>query len=67
MPSPKKYDQFLCSTYWSQNKWFPPVHNDDDRKLIDSCNTYCTHHVERDRDGLIVKDSLKGLCKYFNR
>jgi hypothetical protein len=62
MPSPKKYDQYLCSTYWSQNKWFPPVHNDDDRKLIDSCNTYCAHHVERDRDGLIVKDSSKGFC-----
>jgi hypothetical protein len=61
-PSTKKYDKILCSTYWSQKNWYPSVNNDVDRKLIDSCNTYCTKDVERDRNGLIVKDSFKGFA-----
>jgi hypothetical protein len=60
-PSPKKYDQILCATYWSQYKWLSPV-NDVDRKLIDSCNFFCTKHVERDRNNQIIKDSSKGFC-----
>ncbi|CAF0938598.1 unnamed protein product [Rotaria sordida] len=59
-PSPKKYDQILCSAYWSLMKWSPPV-NDADRKLIDSCNFFCSEHVQRDK-GQIIKDSSKGFC-----
>ncbi|CAM4956782.1 unnamed protein product [Rotaria socialis] len=58
-PSSKKFDQILCSTYWSQHKWFPPIHNETDRKLTDLCNTYCKDHVVRDTNGFIVKDSVK--------
>jgi len=62
VPSTKKYDQILCSTYWSQNNWFSPVKDETNQRLIDSCNTYCTNHVKRDENGLIVKDSPKGFC-----
>ena len=60
-PSTRKYDQILCSAYWSLDKWHSPV-NDTDQKLIDSCNTYCEKHIERDRNGNIVKESVKGFC-----
>lgn len=56
----KKYDQILCSTYWSLMKWLPPV-NDADRTLIDLCNFYCYEHVRKDQ-GKINKDSMKGFC-----
>ncbi|CAF0961738.1 unnamed protein product [Adineta steineri] len=60
-PSTKKYDQVLCSAYWLLNKWHSPV-NDVDRKLIDSCNVYCEKHVERNTNGHILKESIKGFC-----
>ncbi|CAF0961776.1 unnamed protein product [Adineta steineri] len=60
-PSAKKYDQVLCSAYWLLNKWHSPI-NDADRKLIDSCNAYCEKHVERDKNGHILKESTKGFC-----
>ncbi|CAF3684167.1 unnamed protein product [Rotaria sp. Silwood1] len=60
-PSTKKYDKILCSAYWSHHKWFPPV-NDIDKKMIDTCNIYCTNHVLRDQNGFIVKDSSKAFC-----
>ena len=61
-PSTKKYDQILCSAYWSLYKWQLPVNNDIDQKLIDSCNTYCAQHVERDEKDGIRRESSKGFC-----
>jgi hypothetical protein len=60
-PSGKNYDQVLCSFYWSLNKWHSPV-SDGDRNLVDSCNTYCNKHIERDENGNILKESMKGFC-----
>jgi hypothetical protein len=60
-PSTQKYDQILCSAYWSLTKWHSPV-NDTDQKLIDSCKTYCEKHIERDKSGNILKESVKGFC-----
>lgn len=59
--STKKYDQVLCSTYWSEVKWLPPV-GEVDRKLINSCNFFCGEHAKQDENNQIIRDSTKGFC-----
>ncbi|CAF2896591.1 unnamed protein product [Rotaria sp. Silwood2] len=59
--SAKKYDQILCSAYWSRIRWPPPV-TDVDRKLIDSYSFFCSEHAPRDKNNVIIKDSAKGFC-----
>ncbi|CAF3832248.1 unnamed protein product [Rotaria magnacalcarata] len=61
-PSPKQFDEILCSTYWSQHKWLPPVDNEADLKLINLCNAYCKDHVIREKNVLTAQDGAKGFC-----